>query len=125
MLGSSWPPKDQTSVPSGLVTSFGARSAQRGSRWPSNTSGGSTTWSSTLTRTRSSTFMSVPPAGLRRPTSAPEAEDPHRVAGEDALALVGRQVGHGVVDDLAGVGPVVPVVRVVGRPHHVVDPDAV
>ncbi|EUA49832.1 hypothetical protein I552_0760 [Mycobacterium xenopi 3993] len=43
----------QTLVPSGLVTNFGANSTYFAGSRPSKTSGGSTTWSSTLTRTRS------------------------------------------------------------------------
>ena len=56
MLGICWPSKTHTSVPSALCTRRGARSFQRAGRRPSHMSGGSTTWSSTLTRIRSSIF---------------------------------------------------------------------
>src|SRR5262245_47552113 len=56
-LVASWPSNTQASVPSSLVTTRGARSRQRAARWPANMSGGSTTWSSTETRMRSSVSM--------------------------------------------------------------------
>ena len=49
-----------TSAPFGARTTRGARSRQRSGRWRSNRSRGSTTWSSTLTRTRSSMCMPAP-----------------------------------------------------------------
>src|SRR5947208_6121400 len=49
---------DHTSMPLSLRMSFGARAANSADRRPSKRSGGSTTWSSTLTRTRSSRRMS-------------------------------------------------------------------
>src|SRR5205807_1905591 len=52
-----------------------------------------------------------------------EVEDPHRVSADHAVALVGGDVAHRVLDDLARVRPVVAVVRVVARPHDRVDPD--
>src|SRR5713101_4183479 len=52
-----------------------------------------------------------------------QSEDTDRVAGHDLGPLVGRNVTHGVGDDLAAVGPIVSVVRVIGRPHDVVDAD--
>src|SRR2546421_10272005 len=95
MLGSSAPWKDHTSVPLSLVTSFGASSTYFDGRWSRHMSGGSTTWSSTETRIRSSSCMPVPPAG-----SGVQAEDAHRVAGDDPVALVCGHVGHRVVDRL-------------------------
>src|SRR4029453_6834526 len=47
----------QTSLPSGLWTSRGARAFHFASTWRSHMSGGSQTWSSTLTRIMSSIFM--------------------------------------------------------------------
>src|SRR6266446_222758 len=79
MFGSSAPRNDQTSVPSSLVTSVGASSTYLAGRWPSHMPGGSTTWSSTETRIRSSSCMPAP--------SVVEVEDAHRVAGEDLLTL--------------------------------------
>src|SRR3954468_20156818 len=97
MLGSSAPRNAQTSVPSSLRTGFGASSAYLAGRRPSHMSGGSTTWSSTLTRMRSSISMSS--------DRAVEAEDANGVAGEDRMPLVGRDVAHVVVDRLARDGP--------------------
>ena len=45
------------------------------------------------------------------------------VPADHAVALVGGDVAHRVLDHLARVRPVVAVVRVVARPHHVVDAD--
>src|SRR5262245_10750596 len=50
---------DHTSMPESLRTNFGARSACLAASRPSKRFGGSTTWSSTLTRTRSSTRTAV------------------------------------------------------------------
>jgi hypothetical protein len=47
----------QTLVPSGFVMNFGANSTYFAGRRPSKTFGGSTTWSSTLTRTKSLIFI--------------------------------------------------------------------
>src|SRR5205823_600094 len=47
----------QASLPSSRCTRRGASSRHRSARWDSNMSGGSTTWSSTLTRIRSSMRM--------------------------------------------------------------------
>src|SRR3954453_8554631 len=116
MLGSSAPRNAHTSVPSSLVTSFGASSTYFAGRWSFHMPGGSTTWSSTETRMRSSRFTASLPL-------AAEAEDPHGVAGEDLVPLVGGHLGHRVVDHLARVRPVVAVVRVIRRPHDVVDAD--
>src|SRR5688500_6140292 len=103
MLGSPWPSYSQTSLPSSLWTALGARSSYFLGSLPSNSPGGSTTWSSTLTRIRSSTFTIGPPC----PWLVLQAEDAHGVAGQDLLPLLGGQVGHGVVDHLARVRPVV------------------
>src|SRR6516164_3701693 len=51
------PSYSQALVPSSRVTNFGARSAYFDGNRPSNICGGSTTWSSTLTKTRS--LMSI------------------------------------------------------------------
>ena len=61
MLGISLPSNTHTSLPSSAASTFGARSASLAGRCPSNRSGGSTTWSSTLTRIRSSTCISSAP----------------------------------------------------------------
>src|SRR5450759_2617297 len=52
MFGISAPWYTQTSVPSSLRTLRGANSLSLSGRWASNSVGGSTTWSSTLTRMR-------------------------------------------------------------------------
>src|SRR5581483_1762910 len=98
MLGNSAPRNDQTSVPLSFVTTFGASAWYFAGRWSFHMSGGSTTWSSTETRIRSSSCMRSPSC---RSGSAIEAEDADGVAGHDRPALVGRYVGHRVVDDLA------------------------
>src|SRR5574338_258908 len=49
-FGICWPSNTQTSLPSGLWTSRGARSFHFAGTWRSHMSGGSHTWSSTLTR---------------------------------------------------------------------------
>src|SRR5580704_10509151 len=60
MFGISLPSNIQTSWPSGFLTLFGAWSRHFSGTWLSNMFGGSTTWSSTLTRIMSSTFMPLP-----------------------------------------------------------------
>src|SRR3954451_18679735 len=60
MFGISLPSKTQTSLPSGLRMFFGALSRHLAGTWLSNMFGGSTTWSSTLTRIMSSTRMGAP-----------------------------------------------------------------
>src|SRR2546423_14372187 len=62
MFGTSNSRNCHTSVPSSLWMTLGARSRYLAGRWRSNRSGGSTTWSSTLTMIMSSVFMrfSVP-----------------------------------------------------------------
>src|SRR2546423_3040242 len=65
MFGISLPSYSHTSVPSSLRRMWGARSRHFDGRCLSNMSGGSTTWSSTLTRIRSSicttlTILSAP-----------------------------------------------------------------
>src|SRR5207253_5113582 len=64
MLGISLPSYTQTSVPSARLTLLGACSFHFAGRWLSNMPGGSTTWSSTLTRIRSSSCMRSPPVSL-------------------------------------------------------------
>src|SRR5436190_9080126 len=117
MVGSSLPRNDHTSVPSAFVTSLGTSSAYFAGRRSSHMPGGSTTWSSTETRIMSSICIACP--------LVLQVEDADGVAGDDLVAFVGRHVGHGVVDDLARVRPVVAVVRVVGAPHEVVDTNRV
>src|SRR5205085_8834549 len=56
----SWPSYAHAFVPSARVMNFGARSAYFSGRRPSKRCGGSTTWSSTLTKTMSSMFMAPP-----------------------------------------------------------------
>ena len=63
-FGMTAPSNVQTSSPRSLWTIFGAWSLYFSGRWPSNMSGGSTTWSSTLTRMRSSAFTVRPPCGF-------------------------------------------------------------
>src|SRR5436305_5048297 len=60
MLGISLPSYTQTSVPSARLTLLGAMSFHLSGKWFSNMSGGSTTWSSTLTRIRSSSCIWPP-----------------------------------------------------------------
>src|SRR5262249_18228354 len=59
MLGITLSSYTQTSMPS-RCTFFGANSIHLSGRWPSKRSGGSTTWSSTLTRIMSSALMGTP-----------------------------------------------------------------
>ena len=62
----SWPSYTHAFVPSARVMNFGARSTYFAGRRPSNRCGGSTAWSSTLTRTMSSIFIadsSLPTSG--------------------------------------------------------------
>src|SRR5918997_143819 len=54
-------PNVQTSLPSSLRRSLGARSRYVAGRWLTNRSGGSIRWSSTLTRMRSSTSSMASP----------------------------------------------------------------
>jgi hypothetical protein len=56
-LGICCPSNTQTSDPSALWTSFGARLFHCAGTWRSHMSGGSQTWSSTLTRIMSSICM--------------------------------------------------------------------
>src|SRR5690242_10314284 len=56
----SWPSYRHALVPSSRVTNRGARPAYFAGNRPSNTWGGSTTWSSTLTRTMSSICTATP-----------------------------------------------------------------
>src|SRR5437764_10768238 len=60
MLGISLPSYTHTSVPSGFLMLLGAKSFHLSGKWLSNMFGGSTTWSSTLTRIRSSSCMWTP-----------------------------------------------------------------
>src|SRR6266511_2902071 len=60
MLGISAPSYTHTSVPSSLRTDLGANCIHFSRRCPSNRSRGSTTWSSTLTRIRSSARIGSP-----------------------------------------------------------------
>src|SRR5437870_3706389 len=62
MLGTSLPSYTHTSVPSGFLTLLGARSFHLAGTWWSHMSGGSTTWSSTLTRIMSSRRIPGPPS---------------------------------------------------------------
>src|SRR5262245_47151261 len=55
--------------------------------------------------------------------SARESPELRGVGAHDLAPLVGGHVGEQLVDRLARVGPVVPVVREVRRPGHVLDPD--
>ena len=84
-----------TSMPLSLRTSFGACSACFAARRPSKRSGGSTTWSSTLTRTRSSRRIALPPSPGRLRSgyalSATEYRGRDAVAGADLLE---RQLDH-------------------------------
>src|SRR6476660_155857 len=61
MFGITFPSNSQTSIPS-RWTLFGAASFHLSGRWSSNRVGGSTTWSSTLTRIMSSVRMASPVA---------------------------------------------------------------
>ena len=60
-LAISWSSYTHALVPSSRVTNCGARSTYLAGSRPSNTFGGSTTWSSTLTSTMSSISMTAPP----------------------------------------------------------------
>src|SRR5918996_1948137 len=86
MLGITLSSYTQTSMPS-RCTFFGAYSIHFSGRWPSKRSGGSTTWSSTLTRIRSS-------ARIVSPLSAEEhrqrGRGPERHAGD--VRRLGRRV---------------------------------
>src|SRR4051794_33724867 len=75
MFGISLPSNTQTSLPSGLRMFFGALSRHFAGTWLSNMFGGSTTWSSTLTRIMSSTRMGAP----RQPLFRIDASDDRRV----------------------------------------------
>src|SRR5215207_4812022 len=66
-----WPSNNHFSLPSSPITTCGTRSRYFDGEWRSNMSGGSTTWSSMLTRIRSSTCMAVLPRS---------AACPHRIA---------------------------------------------
>ena len=67
MLGISRPSYAQTSLPSSFLTTRGATSTYFAGRRPSNMCGGSTAWSSTLTRIMSS-------SRTRSPLSAADAD---------------------------------------------------
>src|SRR4030088_2535986 len=69
------------------LTLFGANSIHLSGRWPSKRSGGSTTWSSTLTRIRSSARMESP---LSAEEHRQRRGSPERHAGDV------RRVGRGV-----------------------------
>src|SRR5215472_12172187 len=69
-FGICCPSNTQTSLPSCLWTSRGARSFHFASRWRSHMSGGSQTWSSTLTRIMSFICMATPPSAARQPEDA-------------------------------------------------------
>ena len=60
MFPSSAPSYNQALVPSARVTNCGAKSTYLAGSRPSNTLGGSTTWSSTLTRIMSSASITHP-----------------------------------------------------------------
>src|SRR3954464_5870112 len=77
MFGISLPSNTHTSLPSGLRMFFGALSRHFAGTWLSNMSGGSTTWSSTLTRIMSSTRIGAP----RQPFVHTDASDDRRVDG--------------------------------------------
>ena len=87
-LVASWPSNTHASVPSGLVITFGAWSLYLSGMCPANMSGGSTTWSSTDTRIRSSIFMvyslralgpdELAPVLFMRPAGASEEQSPGR-----------------------------------------------
>jgi hypothetical protein len=61
MLGMIEPLNVQTSLPSSVRTTLGAWSACLAGRRSWKTSGGSTRWSSTLTRIMSAAFIGAPP----------------------------------------------------------------
>src|SRR6476661_5629018 len=64
-FGITEPLKVQTSSPFSVWTTFGAWSLYLSGMCPSNRVGGSTRWSSTLTRMRSSAFTVRPPVPVR------------------------------------------------------------
>ena len=68
MLGITAPLNTQTSAPSSVWTTLGAWSAYLAGTRPSNSVGGSTRWSSTLTRIMSLAFIGPPSAGARFPS---------------------------------------------------------
>src|SRR5579872_1350833 len=89
MLGTVWPSNTHTSSPRSLRSTRGATSAYFFGTRPSNMSGGSTTWSSTLMKIMSLTCM-----GPRYDAGARDA--PGGSAREaDGLAAARRVVGEG------------------------------
>ena len=92
MLVASLPSKRHISVPSSRTSTRGAWSAKRAGSRPSNMSGGSTTWSSTLTSTRSSSCM-APPA-VRR-AARPDAPFPDTRVGDHCIVGAVTPQGRG------------------------------
>src|SRR5215207_5258227 len=96
MFGITLSSYTHTSTPS-RWTFFGANSIHFSGRWPSKRSGGSTTWSSTLTRIRSSAFMGTP---LSAEEHRQRRRRPERHAGDVRRVLGGieTQVREAVED---------------------------
>src|SRR5262245_45382215 len=110
----AWPWNTHSSTPASLRTTWGTLSFHFSGTWLSYMSGGSTMWSSMLTRIMSSICTAVPPEELGSrvpiiivlnrgpreahvpPVSAPDADDPrgHRRARPGRRG--GRVRGHGV-----------------------------
>src|SRR3954454_4144838 len=89
----SWPSNCHFSLPSAPITMCGNRSRYLAGPWRSNMSGGSTTWSSMLTRIRSSTCMVVLPqeCGVPSPYRPPAGEPSERLRRLQPEELRGRR----------------------------------